>query len=164
MRRLGFLVGYGICLIPSVARAQSAAISLAPIPTSVAGSTIAVSWTVTNTGDSPRAFGVGAEIRRGESIGADLGGETTPTLAPGASASGSFPYVIPTWGSGDEVARAAVWSGTAGASTWLASSDRDFTVEPMPVTLSGRVVYHAYHEYLALPVDADDGHVFLRVL
>ncbi len=126
---------------------------------------MALSWSVTNTGGSSRSFGVGAEIRQGSAVLADLGGQTTPTIAAGTTASGSFGYLIPTWWSGGiRVARAAVWTGTAGSSTWLNNFDRDFTVEQVTLGTQGRVVYHAYSEYLALPLDADDGHVFIRSL
>src|SRR6266850_7608354 len=40
--------------------AQSATITVASISTTVAGSSISVSWTVSNTGVSSRTFGVGA--------------------------------------------------------------------------------------------------------
>src|SRR5262247_2492553 len=79
-----------------MARAQSATISVAPIPATGAGSSITLSWTVRNTGSAARAFGVGAEIRHGEAILAAPGEQTTPTIAPGATASGSFIHALPT--------------------------------------------------------------------
>ena len=167
MRRLA-IIAASCCLCAltcaSVARAQSATVTVAPIPPTVAGNSIALAWTVTNTGSTARTFGVGAEIRYREAILSDLGGQTTPTIMPGATASGAFTRAIPTWWSGGHVARAAVWTGPAGSSTWLDAFDRDFTVTPYPLSIVGRVAYHSYSDYLAPPADTDDGHVFLWTL
>src|SRR6266540_5468052 len=114
----------------ATAKAQSATITVASIPTTVAGNSISVSYTVTNTGTSSRTLGVGAEIRQGSTVLADLGTRTTPTVAPGGTATGSFSYTIPAgWSSGTYTARAAVWTGTPGSSTFLNSYDRNFSVQ-----------------------------------
>ena len=147
---------------PVAARAQSATITVATIPTAVAGGSMTVNYTVQNTGAELRTFGVGAEIRQADEVLADLGGQTTPAIAPGGTASGSFTNAIPSgWSSGTYTARAAVWTGDPGSSTFLDSFDRDFTVQQIPLTTTGRLVYHSYSGYLAAPVDADDGHIFL---
>lgn len=152
-------------LCAPAAHAQRATITVAPMPGAVAGSAVALQWSVTNTGTSSRSFGVGAELRRGSTVLADLGGQVTPAIAPGATASGAFAYLLPAWWFGGiHVARAAVWSAEPGASKWLDGFDRDFTVEQVPIAMQGRIAYHAYSDYLATPVSADDGHIFVRSL
>lgn len=149
-------------LCAPVARAQRASVVVAPIPDILAGNVVSVRWSVTNTGREPRSFGVGAEIRRGGVLLADLGTRSTPKLAPGASAHGSFVHRLPTWWSGDvHVARAAVWSAAPCSSQWLGSGERMFTVEPLRPAMTGLIAYHTYREYLARPADADDGHIFI---
>jgi type IX secretion system substrate protein/WD40 repeat protein len=162
--RVGFITSCACAsfLFAAAVHAQSATIVVAPIAGTVAGDSITLHWTVTNTGVSSRTFGVGAEIRQDSAVLADLSGQTTPILAPGTTASSSFGFVIPTWWSGGAyVARAAVWTGSAGSSTWLNAFDRGFDVEQVPLATAGRVVYHAYSDYMALPVEEDDGHVLL---
>jgi len=167
MRRLTCVIALcaSVGLVPArPARGQSATVTVAPVPLAVAGSPVVVSWTVENTGPDANSFGVGAELRVGESVVADLGGQATPVIPAGGTSTGSFTTTLPTWWCGAHVARAAVWTGDPGASTWLDSFDRDFDVESFPLTLAGRVTYHAYSDYLAEPVNEDDGHVFVRSL
>jgi len=167
MRRLtcviAFCASVGLVPVPP-ARGQSATLSLAPLPPAVAGSAVTLSWTVTNTGPGASTFGVGAELRVADAVVLDLGGQSTPVIPAGGTETGSFTTVLPTWWCGAHVARAAVWTGEPGASTWLDSFDREFAVEPFPITTPGRITYHAYSGYLARPVNADDGHVFIRSL
>jgi len=144
------------------AQVTSATISVAAIPTIVAGNPITVSYTVNNTGNYDRTFGVGTEIREGAATMDTVGAQTTPVVSPGGTANGSFTYTIPSsWAGGTYTARAVVWTGTPGSSTWLDNFDRDFTVQQPPLAIAGRLVYHSYSSYLAAPLDANDGHVFI---
>ncbi|NOS72728.1 MAG: hypothetical protein HOP33_22740 [Verrucomicrobia bacterium] len=151
-----------LLLVPD-ARGQSAGITVSPIPGVAPGITIGLNWTVTNTGGSSRTFGVGAEIRQGSTVLADLGGQITPVVGSGGTVAGAFMYTIPAgWTNGAYTARAAVWTGTPGASTWLNSHDRNFTVLQTPLSLSGRIAFHrdSDNHSLHAPVNPDDGHVF----
>lgn len=147
------------------AQSISATISVATIGVVVAGNSVTVNYTVSNTGNTAWNFGVGAEIRQSSTVLADLGTQTTSSISPGGTGSGSFSYTIPSgWSGGTYTARAAVWTGTPGSSTFLNSFDRDFTVQQVPLTITGKLAYHSYSAYLAAPIDADDGHIFLFTL
>ena len=122
------LVSISILITPKL-YSQNATISISPIATTVAGNSITINWTVTNTGTSSRSFGVGAEIRQNNTVLQDLGGETTPTISPNGTATGMFFFNIPTNWNGTYTARAAVWDGTPGSSNRLNSFDKDFTVQ-----------------------------------
>ncbi|MBI3195811.1 MAG: PD40 domain-containing protein [Ignavibacteriae bacterium] len=142
----------------------AATITVASIGTIVAGNSINVNYTVTNTGNDSRTFGIGGEIWEGSTRLADLGCQTTTTVDPGNSTSGYFPYLTPEGlGSGTYTARAAAWTATCGSSTWLDSYDRNFTVQQTPLTISGRVAYHSYSKYMAVPATGNDtdGNIFI---
>ena len=103
--------------------------SITPDPVG-AGSQVTISYRVYNDGSASRTFGVGCEIMQGTVVIVDLGPQTTPSIAPASSWSGSYTYTVPSgWSAGTYTARVAVWSGTPGASTWLNSYDKNFTVE-----------------------------------
>ncbi|MEI2722433.1 MAG: choice-of-anchor X domain-containing protein [Verrucomicrobiota bacterium] len=158
----GWIALFADAGIPAV-RAQSASIAVGTIPSVAPGTTIALNWTVTNTGGSWRTFGVGAEIRQGSTALVDLGQQATSAINSGGTASGEFAYTIPGgWTNGTYTARCAVWTGTPGASIWLNSYDRNFTVEPTALTLSGRIAFHrdSDNHSLHAPASVDDGHVF----
>lgn len=130
----------------------------------VAGDEITINYTVMNVGDVSYIFGVGCEIRQGSFVKEDLGGQWTGTILPSNRESASFTFTIPeSWSAGTYTARAAVWTGWPGSSTWLDSYDRDFTAQAQPLNLSGRLVYHSYSSYLAEPEPGDDidGNIFL---
>ncbi|MCK4304505.1 MAG: PD40 domain-containing protein, partial [Candidatus Eisenbacteria sp.] len=140
-----------------------ASITVAPIGTVQAGDSISISYDVTNDGNVDHAFGVGAEIWKDGVKQDDVGSQTTASVSPGGTKSGSFSYDIPSTWSGTYIARCAVWSGTPGSSTWLDSYDRSFTVNPEPLSLNGRIAYHTYSKYMAVPGGGDttDGQMFV---
>ncbi len=135
--------------------------SVKPDPV-VAGNSITIYYTVTNIGNVSHSFGVGSEIWQGSTKKDDVGDEMTPTISPGFSNSGSFPYTIPSdWSEGTYTARCAVWTGTPGSSIWLDLYDRIFSIQVRPLVLNGRLVYHSYSDYMAPPVDSIDGNIFM---
>jgi Tol biopolymer transport system component len=149
-------------VVPGV-QAQSASIAVAPISPVAPGITLSLNWTVTNTGGSSRTFGVGAEIRQGSTVLANLGEQATSSVVSGGTTAGAFSYTIPAdWTNGIYTARCAVWTGTPGASTWLNSHDRNFTVQQASLNPSGRIAFHrdSDNHSLHAPASADDGHVF----
>ena len=160
--RVLFVAGLALRLLPG-ARAQSASITVAPIPDVAPGISIEVNWTVTNTGPASRTFGIGAEIRRNAAVLADLGAQTTGVVGSGALAAGRFLYAIPAgWSNGTYTMRAAVWTGPPGASVWLNSHDRNFTLQRASLPLSGRIGFHRDSDNHSLhpSASADDGHIF----
>ena len=131
----------------------------------VAGSSITIYYTVTNKGNVAYSFGVGSEIWEVGSKKDDVGEHMTPTISVGCSYDGLFSYTIPPgWSEGTYAARCAVWTGWPGSSTWLDSYDRNFTVQVQPLTIDGRIAYHSYSNYLAVPAqdDTEDGNVFIH--
>jgi len=120
-----------VILVPAcVYGATDGDIYVSSISTVVVGNSVTINYTVTNTGSVSHNFGVGCEIRQGSTVKADLGGQWTGTISPGNGKSGSFTYTIPTnWSAGTYTARAAVWTGWPGSSTWLDSYDRNFSAE-----------------------------------
>ena len=138
-----------------------ATVSVDSIGSVEAGTSVSIAYDVTNDGSASHAFGVGAEILKGGVSQDDVGSQTTAAVSPGNSTPGSFSYSIPSTWSGSYVARCAVWSGTPGASTWLDSYDRSFTVTPAALSLNGRIAYHSYSGYLATPINSTDGHIFV---
>lgn len=147
-----------------VARSLDASITVNPIAEEQAGQSVSIPYEVTNDGNVNHAFGVGAEIWKGGVKQDDVGIRTTVSISPGGTVSDSFSYNIPSEWQGTYTARAAVWSGTPGSSTWLDSHDRSFTVTtaPLPV-LTGRIAFHRDSNNLDLhaPKHADDGHIFV---
>lgn len=74
--------------------------SVSPNPV-VVGNQITISYTVRNTGNTARTFGIGREIWQGSTLKADLGAQTTPTIQPNATWNSSVTYTIPTnWSAG----------------------------------------------------------------
>jgi len=146
-----------------LARSISATVSIDPITTVYAGSVVTIGYTITNTGNVGNDFGVGCEIWKGTTKQVDVGSQSTGNLAPGNSKSSTFIYTTPVNWDGSYFARVAVWSGTPGSSTWLDSSDRSFTVTLAQLSLNGRIAYHSYSKYLAVPSSGDniDGHIFV---
>lgn len=117
-------------VVISNSNAQSTKIDIASIPATVAGSAIAIKWTVTNTGTTTKSFGVSAEIRQNSTLLKDLGSKYTSKIKPGASVTEFFTCTIPAnWKSGTYLARAAAWDGAAGSSKRLYTDDRKFTVQ-----------------------------------
>jgi len=110
------------------AQSTDADITVSSISTVVAGETVTVNYTVTNTSNYSRSFGVGGEMWQSSTKKADLGTQTTSTLSPGGTYSGSFSYTTGTAWSGTYTARCAVWTGTPGSSTHLDTYDRNFSV------------------------------------
>lgn len=129
----------------------NASIQVVPISALHAGETTSISATVTNTGNTTQAFGVGVEIREGGVVVDDVGSGSTPTLSPGQSSTVDLSYVVPVELGGAYVARAAAWDGAAGSGTWLDSDDEPFDVV-LPSPPAGRVAYHSYTAY-----DAGEG-------
>ena len=110
--------------------------SVSPSP-AVAGTTVTISYRVTNTGTVTNNFGVGCEILKGSTLKAGLGSQMTGSISPGGYRTGSFTYTIPAgWSAGTYTARCAVWSGAPGSSTWLDSDDRTFTVQAQDIDAS----------------------------
>ncbi len=119
------------------AQVIAANVTVAPIGTVVAGTSLSASYTVTNAGNVPKSYGIGAEIRQGQTLIATLPTQSTPTIQPGSNWTGSYQYTIPSgWSSGNYIFRVTVWSGTPGSSTWLASHDRTFSVTSADPTAS----------------------------
>ncbi len=103
--------------------------SVAPNPV-VAGNEITIYYSVENTGNVSHSFGVGCEIRHNDTVVADVCSETTPAISDGSTHNGDCGYPIPSgWSEGTYVARCVAWSGAPGASDWLDSHDRSFSVE-----------------------------------
>ena len=145
-----------------VAQTTAATITVQAISSVVQGNQVSVTCDIRNDSNVSRTFGVGAEIKDGSTIKADLGTRTTSSISPGSSASVTFTYTIPTeWTAKDYTLHAIVWSGTPGSSTWLDDDNRTFTVTATPLDLQGRIAYHSYSAYLASPVDSVDGNVFV---
>ncbi|MCX6924193.1 MAG: cadherin domain-containing protein [Verrucomicrobia bacterium] len=142
----------------------AATITIRAISAVIQGNQLSVTCDVRNDGNVSRTFGVGAEIKDGATLKADLGSQTTSSIGPSSSSSVSFTYTIPAaWTAKDYTLHAVVWSGTPGSSTWLNSSDRTFTVSALPLNLHGRIAYHTYSQYLAVPTlgDTTDGRGFV---
>lgn len=117
-------------VVISNSNAQSTKFKIASIPTTVAGSAIAIKWTVTNTGTTTKSFGVSAEIRQNSTLLKDLGSKFTTKIAPGASATVFFTYTIPAnWKSGTYIGHTAAWDGAAGSSKRLYTDDQKFIVQ-----------------------------------
>ncbi|HUK84010.1 MAG TPA: hypothetical protein VLZ12_15425, partial [Verrucomicrobiae bacterium] len=128
--RLLSVVFVGSRMLVEATYAQSATITVASIPNVLAGNSISVNYTLTNTGTSSRTFGVDADIRQGATVLTDLGAKGTSSVAPGATATGSYIYIVPAgWSNGTYTAHATVWTGTPGSTTLLDSYDRDFSVQ-----------------------------------
>jgi subtilisin-like proprotein convertase family protein len=146
-----------------IAQDIDASIAIDPIAAVQAGNSVSIPCEVTNDGNVSHAFGIGAEIWKGGVKQDDVGSQTTASIAPGHSTVDSFSYEIPSSWTVTYTARCAVWSGTPGSSTWLNSYDRNFTVNPNPLLLNGRITYHSYSKYLAVPAGGDtvDGHIFI---
>lgn len=147
-----------------VARTVSATVSVDPIATVDAGDSVTIAYTITSTGNVNNSFGVGCELWKDTTRQVDLGSQSTGSLAPGGSVSGTFTYAIPTAWNGSHFARTAVWSGTPGASTSLNSVDTSFSVTPAPLpALTGRIAFHrdSNNTSLHAPGSADDGHVYV---
>lgn len=107
----------------------AATITIQPITAVIQGNTLSVDCQVRNDGNVTRSFGVGAEIKDGASVLADLGQRTTATIGPGSTATVNFTYVVPQgWAAKDYTLHAVVWSGTPGSSDWLDDDNRTFTV------------------------------------
>ena len=86
------LTDHTLFLLRDVA-AVAADITVNSITGVVAGSTVTIPFTLKNTGTTTQTFGVGGEIRSGDTVVASLGSKTTSTLAPNAVYNGSFTYL-----------------------------------------------------------------------
>ncbi len=135
----------------------AASASVNPIPNVASGNSITANYSIMNTGTCPRSFGVGAEIRQGNTVVATLAAQTTSTVQPASSVQGSYTYSIPwIWLAGNYTFRVTVWTGAPGASTWLGNGDVVLTVTGGMI---GRVAFHAYTSY-----SAADGNVYVADL
>ncbi|SYZ72225.1 exported hypothetical protein [Candidatus Zixiibacteriota bacterium] len=146
------------------AQSIDGSITVSSISTVVSGNSITVSYTVTNSGNVSHSFGVGCEIRRNDVVQADLGAQTTAQIGVGSNSSGSFVFDVPAyWTAGTYIARAVLWTGTPGSSTWLDSYDRSFQVENQSPELTGRIALHrdSDNHTLHSAVNSDDGNVFI---
>ncbi|MDA3832807.1 MAG: cadherin domain-containing protein [Spirochaetales bacterium] len=146
-----------------IARDIDASITVGPIDSVQAWGSVTIPYDVTNDGNVNHAFGVGAEIWKDGVKQNDVGSQTTASVSPDNTTLGSFSHDIPSTWSGTYMARCAVWSGTPGSSTWLDSYERSFTVNPAPLSLNGRIAYHTYSKYMAVPGGGDttDGQIFV---
>ena len=64
---------------------------------------------------------------------------------------------------GTYTARAAAGAGALASNAWPDSYDRNVTVQVRSLTLNGRIAYHSYSNYLAVPAqdDSRDGNIFI---
>ncbi|MBW7991182.1 MAG: hypothetical protein FVQ84_14360 [Planctomycetes bacterium] len=151
--RLALALGLFVGVQSSSVSAQTVAatITVRAISSVVQGNQVSVTCDIRNDGNVSRTFGVGAEIKDGSTIKADLGTRTTSSINPVSSASVTFTYTIPTsWTAKNYTLHAVVWSGTPGSSTWLDDDNRTFTVTAAPLNLQGRIAYHSYSSYHAM--------------
>jgi hypothetical protein len=134
-----------------------------PIPDIVAGGSISIDYTVTNTGNIPHSFGIGCEIRQGGEVVEPVGSQFTPVVGVEGTYSDAFDFYVPCdWFTGTYTARVAAWSGQPGSSEWLDSYDRSFNIEAQPeISFDGRLTYHSYSGYLAYPLDDTDGNIHM---
>ncbi|MFA6377629.1 MAG: hypothetical protein WCW63_03280, partial [Acholeplasmataceae bacterium] len=71
----------------SVTESIDASITINSISSVLKGDQLSVKCNIKNTGSSSRTFGVGAEIKDGSTIKADLGQKTTSTIGAGSTSS-----------------------------------------------------------------------------
>ena len=107
--------------------AQISITSTDPNPV-VAGNKVRINFSITNNGTTFQSFGVGGEIWQGATLKGSLGNKTTYSFGNNQTYYGWYDYTVPTNWSGTYTARVAVWTGTPGSSSWLASDDLNFTV------------------------------------
>jgi len=143
--------------------AQSAQIAiLNTIGTVGPGQTININCSVENTGGSTDSFVAAAEFD--SAVTNQAGQLATTNIGPGASTVVSFVCQLPwNWTNGTYDAHVVVRSSPP-AKTWLNDTDQDFIVSVPALTVSGRLAYEEYSNYLAAPVNSDDGNIFIYPL
>jgi hypothetical protein len=78
--------------------------------------------------------------------------------------SGVLGYTVPShWDAGTYADRGAARAAVLASNAWPESFDGNVTVQVQPLTLNGRIAYHSYSNYLAVPAqdDSEDGNVFI---
>lgn len=147
-----------------ITRIIAATISIETISPIIQGNLLVVNCYITNTGNVNHSFGVGAEIKEGTSIKTNLDPQTTIEISPNATGTVNFISVIPvSWTARNYTLHTVVWSGTPGTTEWFNECNKDFAVTLQPLSLTGRIIFHSYSKYMAIPevADLDDGALFL---
>jgi subtilisin-like proprotein convertase family protein len=142
----------------------AATITIQPIAAVIQGNTLSVDCEVRNDGNVTRSFGVGAEIKDGSSVLADLGQRTTSSIGHGSTATVNFTYAIPLdWTAKDYTLHAVVWSGTPGSSDWLDDDNETFSVIAQSIdasiTVNAITTVQAGHTVTIPYIVANDGNV-----
>jgi hypothetical protein len=129
-----------------------------------AGRTLSFTARVTNTGNTVRAFGVGAEVQGPTLLTAPP--RASGLLFPGGVEELTFDFTIPSgWPTGEASVVAAAWDGAPGVGTWLAGTSAGIAIAASPFPLAvGKIAYHSTRDLgdpLRASTDDRDGHVHL---
>ena len=133
-----------------------ASITIQSLSSVIQGELLTVNCDVRNDGNVTHSFGVGAEIKDGSTVVADLGQRTASSVSPGATKTVTFTYTIQEgWTAKDYTLHAVAWSGTPGSSDWLDDDNETFsfvarnidasiTVDPIGAVQAGNSVSIPY--------------------
>jgi len=142
-----------------------ATITIQSLTSAIQGELLTVNCDVRNDGNVTHSFGVGAEIKDGTTVVADLGQRTASSVGPGSTKTVTFTYTIPEgWTAKDYTLHTVVWSGTPGSSDWLDDDNETFgvvarnvdasiTIDPIAAEQAGNSVSILYEV-------TNDGNVF----
>lgn len=143
----------------------AANLDIQPFTSIITGNILLANCKIENTGSSAGNFDIKAKILDGNTIIKNLDDIKSVFLEPGEKKLVTFMHIFPlTYLFKKLTINSSAWGVIQGLDKLLDNDDEEFTISNEKDAFnSGRIAYHSYSKYLAIPEDGDneDGNIFV---